>query len=284
MSTITGSIVLYNTPQSQLERLLCCIRESTISPEIYLVDNSPSPADLPCFHLPGITYIRARNNGGYGAGHNIALRSIPTSAEYHFVINPDIYFAQSELEKMLAFMATNPSVGQLMPRVIYPDGSLQYLCKLLPTPGDLFLRRFSFGPIRRLTRRQAQRFELRHMNYDRVLDVPYLSGCFMLFRVSALRQVGLFDERFFMYPEDIDMTRRMHAHFRTVFYPGATVVHDHAKDSYKSLRALFIHIYNMIKYFNKWGWLVDPERAKINRDTLRRLQELSHKDSPYLSG
>jgi len=103
------------------------------------------------------------------------------------------------------------------------------------------------------------------------MDIPYLSGCFMLFRVSALRTVGLFDERFFMYPEDIDITRRMHTEYRTVFYPAATIVHDHARESYKSKRALWIHITNLIKYFNKWGWIRDPERSRINRETLRQI-------------
>jgi cellulose synthase/poly-beta-1,6-N-acetylglucosamine synthase-like glycosyltransferase len=87
------------------------------------------------------------------------------------------------------------------------------------------------------------------------MDVPYLSGCFMLFRVEALRKVGLFDERFFMSPEDIDISRRMDAEFRTVFFPGATIVHDHARESYKSMRSMWIHAENLIRYFNKWGWI-----------------------------
>jgi GT2 family glycosyltransferase len=280
---ITASVVLHKTPPAQLERLLSCIKESTIAPEIYLVDNSPNPAEMPCFHLPGVNYIRANKNNGYGAGHNIALRAILDKAQFHFVLNPDIYFAPSELEKMVAFMALDPSIGQLMPKVIYPDGSLQYLCKLLPTPADLFLRRFSLGPLKALTRRQAERFELRHTNYSRVLDVPYLSGCFMLFRISALRQVGLFDERFFMYPEDIDITRRMHAQFRTVFYPEAVIVHDHARESYKSSRALWTHIYNSVRYFNKWGWIWDPQRARFNRDTLRQIEQLFQNGLPIPS-
>jgi hypothetical protein len=115
-----------------------------------------------------------------------------------------------------------------------------------------------------------ERFELRFTGYNRVMDVPYLSGCFMLFRTAALRRIGLFDERFFMYPEDIDITRRMNAEYRTVFFPGATVVHDHARESYKSRRSLRIHVENSIKYFNKWGWIRDPQRSRVNRETLRQ--------------
>lgn len=222
-------------------------------------------------HRSGVFYRRAGANRGYGAGHNIAIRQVLDEAQFHFVLNPDVYFEPEELEKMLRFMHSDPSIGQLMPKVIYPDGSPQYLCKLVPSPADLFLRRFAIGPLKRIADQRSALFELRHTNYDKIMNVPYLSGCFMLFRTSALRHVGLFDERFFMYPEDIDITRRMHAEFRTVFFPGATVVHDHAKESYRSFRALRVHVWNSIKYFNKWGWIRDAQRARFNRETMHQI-------------
>ena len=110
-------------------------------------------------------------------------------------------------------------------------------------------------------------------DYEKTMDVPYLCGCFMVFRMAALKEVGLFDERFFMYPEDIDITRRIYSGgFRTVYYPEATVVHAHEAASYKSRKMLWIHIINMIKYFNKWGWVIDPERKRINREIIAKLQ------------
>ena len=272
MRSPTASIVLYNTPEWQLRRLLDCLAQSSVRPHVYIIDNSPSPLDYNCMGGENITTLRADKNKGYGAGHNIALRKIIDSSEFHFVLNPDIYFGELELKKMLDFMASENEVGLLMPKVVYPDGEIQYLCKLVPGPADLLLRRFAVGPLKRFVARRQQRFELRIADYDKILDVPYLSGCFMLFRVAALRKIGLFDERFFMYPEDIDISRRMRANFRTVFYPKAVVVHDHARESYKSTRMLIVHICNMIKYFNKWGWVRDPERAKFNRETLRQMR------------
>lgn len=272
MSTITASVVLYNTPESQLVSLLDCIRRSSIQVQLYAVDNSPNPQCPPYLIAPNVTYLRAASNHGYGAGHNIALRQVLNTAEFHFVLNPDISFERNELEKMLDFIKSDPAIGQLMPRVIYPDGNLQYLCKLVPSPADLFLRRFAIGPLKKIADQRRELFELRHTNYEKIMDVPYLSGCFMLFRTSALRRVGLFDERFFMYPEDIDITRRMHAEFRTVFFPGATVVHDHAKESYRSWRALRVHIWNSIKYFNKWGWIRDAQRTRFNQETLKEIE------------
>ena len=95
------------------------------------------------------------------------------------------------------------------------------------------------------------KFQLRFTKYNKIMNVPYLSGCFMFFRISALQDIGLFDERFFMYPEDIDITRRMHEKYMTIFFPEVSIVHAHAAASKTNKRMLKIHILNMIKYFNK---------------------------------
>lgn len=273
MNKLTASVVLYNTPETQLSRLLSCLEQAKIVQRVYLIDNSPTPAKCDLYALPWVIYMRSEKNVGYGAGHNMALRKAILSAEFHFVLNPDIYFEPEELQKMIDRMKGDESIGQLMPKVVYPDGSLQYLCKLIPTPVDLFFRRFLRGPLKKLAKQKAEQFELRFTGYNREMDIPYLSGCFMLFRTSALRKVGLFDERFFMYPEDIDITRRMHSEFRTIFFPGATIVHDHAKESYKSKRMLWIHLTNLIRYFNKWGWFFDVARKKVNAQTLKALRD-----------
>jgi GT2 family glycosyltransferase len=91
----------------------------------------------------------------------------------------------------------------------------------------------------------------------------------MIFRISAFNMVGIFDERFFMYPEDIDITRRMHKFYKTIYYPEVSIIHAHQADSYKSRKMLIIHIVNMIKYFNKWGWFFDRERKIINANVLK---------------
>ena len=94
----------------------------------------------------------------------------------------------------------------------------------------------------------------------------------MFIQTDALKKVGLFDERFFMYPEDIDLTRRIHKLYRTMFFPGASVVHRHAKQSYKKIGLLCVHIINMIRYFNKWGWIFDKERKLVNEQTLNQFR------------
>jgi hypothetical protein len=219
-----------------------------------------------------ITYIRSERNCGYGAGHNIALKRVLEYSDFHFILNPDVYFAPSELEKMFVYLEQRQTIGLLMPKVLYPDGSIQHLCKLLPTPFDLLIRRFVPSRFAWMLKKGRDKFELRFTGYTKEMDVPYLSGCFMFLRIDALKKVGLFDERFFMYPEDLDLSRRIHAEFRSVFFPAATVVHDHARASYRSWRSLWVHTTNMIKYFNKWGWVCDASRRRTNRETLVRLR------------
>lgn len=203
-------------------------------------------------------------NRGYGAAHNIAIRkTIAEGTPYHLVVNADIRFEPGILAELEKYMDAHPEVGVLMPRVIYPDGRLQYLCKLLPSPMDVFGRRFL---PKGWNRKRNERFEMRQSGYDKVMNVPYLSGCFMLLRTEALKKCGIFDERFFMYPEDIDLTRRIHRDFQTVYYPYCTIIHDHAQGSYKSGKLLWIHMWNLCKYFTKWGWLFDKERRAFNKE------------------
>lgn len=274
INRVTASIVLYKTPRDQLARLLECISNSGLIDTTYLIDNSPDPqigdmGDL--ITLPSIVYLNSSDNVGYGAGHNIALRKEINNSSFHFILNPDITFESIEIRKMLTRVNGDATVGQLMPKVLYPDGNLQYLCKLIPTPFDLIFRRFLPKFFTPFIKPRLEKFELRFTGYDQEMDIPYLSGCFMLLRVDALRHVGIFDERFFMYPEDIDLTRRIHMSYRTIFFPNATIFHHHARDSYKSKKMLIIHALNIIKYFNKWGWFFDSSRRKINKQVLSSL-------------
>ena len=269
---ITASIILYNTPGALINRLLACVRNSGCIDAIYIVDNSPAPNQQLVFEDLPVEYIQTQRNIGYGSGHNIALKkAMELGSDFHFIFNPDIYFEKGELQKMIARIQSDEEVGQLMPKVINPDGSLQYLCKLLPTPWDLLLRRFAVGPFKSFFKNSMDRFELRFTGYKAEMSVPFLSGCFMLFRTKALQAVGLFDECFFMYGEDIDLTRRMHAQYRTIFFPGAVVTHDHAKESYKNMKMFWIHCVNVSRYFNKWGWFFDPKRKRVNVDVIKSL-------------
>lgn len=260
------SIVLYHPKWEQevlplVEELL---RVKNLR-KIYLLDNSEAREVYPKTVIkdPKLRYMHMPENLGYGKAHNVALReSAYHQTELHLVMNSDIRVQAEDIDAMHDWMVCNPQVGQLMPRVLHPDGTQQFLAKRLPTPLDVFGRRFLPSW---LMARRNRRYELRDMDLTRPVNAPYLSGCFMMLRTTAAVDAGLFDERFFMYPEDIDLTRRIHRNYLTLYYPEWTIVHAHARDSYKNKHMLRIHIQNMCRYFNKWGWLFDAERRRFNR-------------------
>jgi len=140
----------------------------------------------------------------------------------------------------------------------------------LPTPYDWIGRRFN--PIKSLIDKRNNLFELRFTGYDKIMEVPYLSGCFMFLRLSIIKEVGLYDEHIFMYGEETDLCRRIISHgYQTVFYPEAEIIHEFQKGSHKSFKLTWIGMQSAIYYFNKWGWFFDKTRDQINRKTLQLL-------------
>lgn len=269
---ITASVVLYRNPVGMVERLIGCVMRSVVG-MLYVVDNAPGDvmARL-CEGHERICYIANDRNEGYGRGHNRAIRmATGAGARYHMVLNPDIYWdADADVPGRLRdFMEAHPQCGLSMPRITWPDGRVQPLCKLLPKPGDLFRRRFL--PDNARNRSLNNRFELETFGYDRTMEVPSLSGCFMFMRCSTLKETGLFDERFFLYAEDVDLCRRIGCIASTVFVHSVSAMHEYQRGSYKSLGLLFHHIVSAVRYFNKWGWLHDSKREEANARCLARL-------------
>jgi len=275
MRTINVSIVLFKNNQEMVSKVINSCLSSELIYKIYLIDNSPTDEFKDFVNIDSrIKYIFNNANLGFGKAHNIAMRkSIENSVPYHLVLNPDVYFDEGVLEELYEYMEGNKDVGLVMPKVLYPDGRIQYLCKLLPTPFDLFGRRFlNFYPFKKYIEKRNEIYELRFTGYDKIMEVPYLSGCFMFIRTKVLEKVGLFDERFFMYLEDTDLSRRIHKMAKTIYYPYVHIYHEYGKGSYKNKKLLKYHIESAIKYFNKWGWFFDKERREINKKVLSKLQ------------
>lgn len=259
---ISVSIVTYKTQASELRNILQILDCGDVK-KIYVIDNASEERirDI-CGGYPKTEYIPSANKG-YGAGHNIALRRVlgGVESQYHLVLNTDIRFDASALAEMERYMDSHSDVGLLHPLILNPDGTMQHTARLIPAPADLIVRRFL--PSGWLGK-SRDRYLMKSVDKTRPFEAGYVQGSFMFFRVEALRRAGLFDERFFMYPEDIDISRRIHAGWRVVCLPEVRAVHDHRGASYKSMKMLWIHMSNMIRYFNKWGWLADKEREEIN--------------------
>lgn len=265
MIQINASIVLYHNKKEQLIKVINSFLNTSLKVKLYLVDNSSNDDLKELKNLDDrIQYIFNNANLGYGSAHNIAMRkSIVDNVPYHLVLNPDIYFEKGVLEELFSYMEQNQDIGNIIPQIRYPNGDIQYLCKLLPTPTDLILRRFI--PLKSWKEKRNQNYELRWTGYDKVMNVPSLSGCFMFLRCEILKDIGLFDENIFMYLEDTDLNRRIYSKYKTIFYPKVEIVHEYAKESYVNKKLLMFHIKSAIYYFNKWGWIFDRGRNEINQ-------------------
>lgn len=266
---INVSIVTYLTPHEDILNAVATCCKSELVSSIYIIDNSPED-DIQNFFLKmkKVKYIHNPSNPGYGAAHNIAInKSLSNNIPYHLVLNADVIFDYRTLEQIVYYADKHKNVGLVAPKMLYEDGSVQCSRKLLPTPINMFLRAFLPKHFRT---RIDDRFQLEFFGHDRPLYVPYVSGAFMFLRTSVLHKIGVFDERFFMYPEDIDLSRRI-AHSTDVSYvPSFIITHKYGGATRKSLRMFLIHSYNMVLYFNKWGWFFDKGRSYLNKQTLEQ--------------
>lgn len=256
---ISVSICTYHTSTDELDRCLASLTAPEVS-RIVIADNG-SEERLRRYALDrGVEYIALRNRG-FGAANNAVL--LTTEEPFHLVLNADVRFNPAVLTELVGVFQRNPDVVQIQPRVILADGTPQFASRRLPSPLILFGRRFL---PKEMFQKANDRYLLSDCDLNVPLRVPYQTGCFMLLRTSVAKRIGGFDERFFLYPEDIDLSRRMWREGTVLYYPYAEITHAHAAASYSSGRMMRIHIYNMMRYFAKWAregrW---RERTSINR-------------------
>lgn len=262
MHKVIVSVVLFKHSYADLKPTLESLFLSPLIEKIILVDNDESDWASK-FHHPKVIYEKSAGNFGFGYGHNLAIQKYARESDYFLICNPDIQFTQSEFQKIVDFAETRTE-GLFLPKIVYPSGENQFGARLLPSPLNLFARRFA----PKLADQLDRQYLLKDMDLSQPVFVPNLSGCFMFFRSVNLLELEGFDERFFMYLEDIDLSRRCAEKFGTIYYPLATVIHHHEQSSYKNTKLLKAHLQSAFKYFNKWGWFFDLNKTKLNTKCL----------------
>ncbi len=254
---VAGCIVTYNSPINEVKRTATSFLNCVLPVHLTIVDNNSAPGYLDQLKSSfKANFIQSGDNKGYGFGHNIGIKNSPY-CEYYLVLNPDIEIPANTIEKLVEFMDGHPEIGLASPKVLNEDGTIQYLNKRAPTASALFARRFLPLYIQSLPfiKRRMDYYIMLDKGYDNIVDVPFISGCFMLFRKEALDRIGGFDENFFLYFEDADISKRIRLQgYRTVFYPYVNVTHLWGRASHKSIKMTWVFIMNGIRYFNKWGW------------------------------
>ena len=272
MKKVSFCIVLYKQSPTLLERAIrsCLLYQG--EKRIYLIDNSDTDA-LSCLQQidPSIEYVWLEKNLGFGKANNIAIqRASEWGSQFHFLVNPDIFYTEDVAESMVAYMESNPAVGGMMPQILNPDGSIQYLPKLIPSLWKLFWRKCPWP--RSVHSKMLQAFEMRGMKQDKVYEILHITGCFCVYRTDALVRIGGFDDRFFMYFEDTDLCRSVHATHHTLYYPFVHVFHDYGNGAAKEARLFWHFTVSAIKYFRKWG-LIDLKGHRLNQEILKQLDD-----------
>jgi GT2 family glycosyltransferase len=253
---IFASLVLYKNSPQMIDNLLSSISNTPIDIKLFVVDNSPTAELAAIFSdVKHVEYIHTPSNPGFGAAHNLAISKIK-DADYYIVLNPDVYFEPEVIPELIDYLDKNTDVGLVQPKICFPNGDTQYLCKRYPSLFILFARRFIPKQLHFLFQNYLDWFEMKDMGYDKITDVIYLSGCFMLFRKEYLDEIGYFDESIFMYFEDADITIRMSEKYRSVFYPHVQVFHHWAQGSYSSWKLALINIQSALYFFRKHGWKI----------------------------
>ncbi|MEJ2720512.1 MAG: glycosyltransferase, partial [bacterium] len=252
-------IVSYNS-RSVIGPCLDSLKKQSISDrtEVIVVDNASSDGTSTLIRerYPWVKLIVGRKNVGFSRGVNMGIRA--AEGDYFLILNPDTVVREDSIEKMLSFLKDTPSAGIVGPKLIYHDGNLQYSCRRFYTFKVLLLRRTFVGKIFKDSSAVADHLML-DFDHNSTREVDWLLGACILVRREAVESVGLMDERFFLYFEDVDWCYRMWQKGWKVFYhPGSVVVHDYARDSAQSVlnRSFIAHLASLIRYYEKWNFVL----------------------------
>ncbi|MEJ2531295.1 MAG: glycosyltransferase family 2 protein [Halioglobus sp.] len=270
--SLSVSIVVHDSPLELLQQVLASLLRSARNAAaagclgqavVDVLDNSQDPdlhrrvrdalSQLPSEDVVSVRYTRLPENRGFGAGHNAALDAV--ISDVHLVLNPDAVLEEDALRAGLARLAAAADIVLLSPRVRGVTGATEYLCRRYPSVLVLLLRGFAPQAIRRLFRKRLDHYEMRDLcTGEREVDIPLASGCFMLVRTAALRAIGGFDERYFLYFEDYDLSLRLASRGRLVFCPAMGIVHHGGYASGKGFRHVRYFIRSGARFFQDHGW------------------------------
>ncbi|MGE5620669.1 MAG: glycosyltransferase family 2 protein [Sphingomonadaceae bacterium] len=246
-------IVNYNTR----DLLRACLQsiEKSEDPslaELFVVDNASSDgsSEMVAAEFPWVRLIRCSDNRGYAFANNLALRQC--TGEYLLLLNPDTVLPPSALNQMVAFMDAHPEAGIAGPKLVREDGSLDLACRRsFPTPEVSFYRMLGLSKLFPRSRRFG-RYNLTYLDPDKPAEVDSVVGAFMMVRAAATRQVGLLDESFFMYGEDLDWAYRIKSKgWKVLYNPAVVVLHHKGASSRRHPRKTIVEFYRAMHLFYK---------------------------------
>jgi len=239
--------------------------------EVIIVDNASGDkvAEMVKDQFPEVKVIESSFNSGFAGGNNQGIEK--AQGRYIHILNPDITVTPGSLEAMVRFMDEHPDVGILAPQLLNPDKSIQYSCYRFPSVMIPIYRRTPLGKTSS-GKKALEEYLMKDWDHEETKEVDWCLAASIMVRKKAIEQVGLLDERYFMYFEDCDWCRRFwQAGFKVVYFPTAKMVHYHVRQSADVpwFLGLFqkisrIHITSAIKYFVKFRGKQNPRNKNKN--------------------
>ena len=239
---ISASIVIYKENKETLQKVInSFLSLNDIKKEFIIVDNSPdNELKTFCESFDGVSYIFSGDNLGFGKGHNLAFKNLKEKSDIHMIINPDVYFYSDEISSFLSWFYEQKEISLATTKVCYPNGENQNIIRNVPSIFDLIKRKLKIA-----------NGEL-YIEDNCIKEVPFAHGCFFIFKTEVFEKLGGFDERFFMYMEDLDIFLGAKKYGKTVINTNYKIYHEFRKGSSKSLKLLLWHISSAIKFFFKY--------------------------------
>lgn len=264
IAIITVNYKMKDRIRACLRTLTADLRDAELSVKIVVVDNASGDgiAASLAAEYPDVLCIENTDNVGFGKANNAGMAAV--DASYYFIMNPDTLFIEpNTMRRLYEYMEREQGVGMIGPRLQYEDGAFQDSCFRFPRMLDKIVRQLGLDTWSLPARRRVDYFLMRDFNHQSTRPVDWILGSAMFVRGTALKAVGGFDERFFMYFEDCDWSRRFWAaHWPVYYVPSITLVHIYSRATAKSknvFRSLLmsklarIHLQSWWRYYRKWG-------------------------------
>lgn len=250
---ITASIVLYNEDLEELTKTINCFLATPLKKKLFLIDNTPEKRFKNVFNDLEIEYIGVGKNIGFGSGHNLILEKIKNISQHHLILNPDVNFTTKLIPNSIIELNKHTDASMIAPKVLFPSGKHQYSCRRYPSVSELLARRFVF--LKLIFKNGIHKGKYLDKDLKTPFYADYLTGCFQLYKTKDFVILGGFDERYFLYMEDVDICRKIDVlGKKKLYYPKEEIIHVLKQGSSKDLKLFFRHTNSAIKYFLKWGF------------------------------
>lgn len=262
MPKLSASIVVYNGAEEAINAAASVLCNTAKYPlDLYLVDNaSPDGSGEVLeqalangvFALEAnqtVQIIRRKVNGGFGTGHNTVLPLL--QSDYHFILNPDILLRSDVLSGMADWLEEHPEAVMARPALAFPDGTLQVLPLQKCSAMALVYRQL---PQLSFLKKYNDRYVMEGADLSKPTEIEFCTGSFSCLRTQVLQQIGGFDEKYFMYVEDADLTQKARQKGKVYLLPQFSAVHIWHRAPHSDLAHFKMQLKSMLRYFGKWGF------------------------------